>query len=404
MAYRTSRRYGMRSLIAMAAVMSALPVTAQTQLLTGRVSQDNIDWTDWVYNALNKVTEIHNTDMSHPEWNSIRLITWNEKGLQTGENLYQDIDKVGSGDYNDYRWNGILEFVYNDKDQIAERIVLNNIAPRGEEETDFQFSGIIVYTYDEEGRMTEASTYFDRDKTNLYQTVEYEYDELGLLRKSETYMLDFITNELKVSNRDTYTYNSDGRLLRVSSDVADFYTGEFFYSGSTVYSYSEDGRLLSKEMLGSSDSVISKYVFNYPESPLAAEEVVFPYNIDDTADNELWRQMGSMPSSYDDWATDQNTDALTKVATYDYVLTPITGVGVGSIESGDERRGPVVMSFADGRLRLGNVADGTMVNVFATDGRCMSQGRYHHDGIDMPTLPSGIYVISTPAGAVKVFK
>lgn len=394
----------MKRILAIAAVLPAFPLLAQTHLLTGRVSSDNIDRTDWVYNDKNKVTEIHNSDITHPEWNSIRLITWNEEGLQTGEQLYQDIDMAGTGDYNDYRWNGILQFVYDESNHIVERIVFNNVAARGVAEPDFQVAGIIAYDYDEEGRLILAATYFDQEKTNLYQKIEYKYDEDGYLREAETWMLNWFTNEIQLNSRESYTYLADGRLSRISVDEADVDQGNLYYSSATVYNYDEDGRLMSKEIQNAAGTVQTKYVFNYGENPIAAENMVFPYNEDDVTDNELWRQFDCMPESYDDWAMDQSTSILTYLVTYDYVVSELAGVGVGRVVSEDVRRGPVAMSFTDGVLVLGNVEPGTMVSVYSADGKRVAQSRYSRGGMELSGIPSGTYVVSTPAGAVKVWK
>ena len=96
------------------------------------------------------------------------------------------------------------------------------------------------------------------------------------------------------------------------------------------------------------------------------------------------------------------TAALADVVRYTFsVESTTTGLSTPT----EQRAGKPQTDFSEGHIRLSGLSAGAAVRVVTIDGREVFKGRSSADGrldIDLSASPSGIYVLCTPAGNLKV--
>lgn len=379
------------------AATAAVSVQSQEYKLAGYVSTDNIERCDYVYNDANQVTEIRRYDTREPELNYIVVVTYDESGREIRSDLYQDINAVGSEDYNDFVLVAYVELQYNESNLVSERRNYNNWgASTGTE--DWALGGVLTYSYDESGRLTSEKTYFDAEASWLFQEIKYEYNAQGKLEQALTYRDNFGT--MPLVGRIEYNYDESGLLTSTKSYDADYGSDELKFSGSIEYTYTTEGSLLTRAELNRNGSEQQKSVFVYSENPMPAADIVFPYEFDEQSTNEIYSLMTFAPDSFEHYAMDQNSGLLFNDANYTYKYTSISG----TINIVDDRLGQAVSlrSLVDGKLSVTGVTDGTRVQVFRTDGTRAADTKCIGGNIDLSGLHGGTYLISIGKNVFKL--
>lgn len=103
-----------------------------------------------------------------------------------------------------------------------------------------------VYSYDEQGRLTEHINYWHNNgKIKVDWRRVYRYDEIGNLVELLEYATD---DESDLERRCTYTYNAEGQCVSCRQEMKDAQ-----YSTEHVYTYDHRGNLKSE---------VAKYIAN----------------------------------------------------------------------------------------------------------------------------------------------
>ena len=378
--------------------VASLPALGQSLILRSIEATDGAEETVYEYNEYNKVFEMRMYDGIDPNFNSITRLTYDDLQREIRSDLYQDINQIGDDNIEHYRHCAYIEFTYDDNGRVYKRVNYNNLAPSTATEPEFYMGGIMIFTYDDEGRMTAQNTYFSEPLESPFMKVEYEYGSNGKLVKETNYQDNWMGG-MDITAEITYEYDEDGHLVKKTNSVADFSSGELTVSGGTEYSYDEDGSLIEERTISRSGSILDKKVYNYDPDAILASDVIFPYIVDETTNNEFYSSLYKAPETCDVYGINDMTGNLEFAFAYEYNYDGLNGVITIAAEKNE---GMVVTGICDGKLMLRGVADGTVMHVYSTDGRHVSDTRVNNGNADMSGLAGGTYIITTANGAAKV--
>jgi len=373
------------------------PAIAQKYLLTGYESHDNIELCDYIYNENHQVTEIRRYDSREPEMNYIVTVTYDEQGRETRSDMYQDYHMTGTNDYRDYLFVAYVELTYGENNLVSERRNYNNWAAlQGGE--DWALGGVLTYEYDEEGHLVSEKTYFDAEMKDLFQEINYEYNEKGLRERATSYIYNFTGKN--ISGKTEYAYDENDHLVRAEMYEAEYGSDELKPISCVLYEYDEVGNLVERKEVTASGTVQQKRVFNYPETLVPSEDVIFPYEWDELDTNEIYSLMVNAPESYESYVINEQDLLLTLAATYTYKYKDLSD-GIFMINA-EKPETMSLISFVNGKLTLAGVENGSQVRVYREDGRCVANVHYNGEILDMSNLAKGIYIITAGNTAVKV--
>ncbi|MDE6392514.1 MAG: hypothetical protein K2L59_04520 [Muribaculaceae bacterium] len=393
----------MRKILLSMTLLLALPSFSQKSWVLVAVDAPAIEMKkSYRYNDKNLVNWIYNYDGWYPEYNSISVLDYDDEGRQTKEHLYQDIEIVGGEDHTQWLYACLIEYTYDDQGRLVQRVNYNNF-DRIEVPSDL--GGVISYEYDEDGRLKMERTFWDLEKTDEIQRLEYVYNESGLLERLDQYYSDFFTKEFVLSGHDDYSYDEESRLAKVETWYIDMFTAEEMSLGGISFTYDENGRLVKRADFGDSGAETSKNEFLYPDeiSPAPVDDIDFPFNIESKETNQLYSLFTEAPEAMNEYAVDRNTGEMAFITKWSYVYErSLAGVGnvFGEPVSGSALTG----GFRDGHLVLGGVDQGSLVSVYTTDGSVVYRGAYSDGGIDMSGLVSGTYCVVARNGVIKIRK
>lgn len=393
----------MRKILLSMAVLVALPSFSQKSWVLVSQEAPAIDVKkSYRYNEKNLVNWILSYDGWYPESNSISLIEYDEQDRQTKEHLYQDIDMVGGEDHTKWLYACLIEYTYDDQGRLVQRVNYNNF-DRVEFPSDL--GGVITYEYDEEGKISLQRTFWDLEKTDEFQRLQYNYDENGLLERIEEYYSDFYTGNFDLSGHEDYSYDDKSRIARIDSWGFDMFTGEEVSMGGRSFAYDEQGRIVKIADLGDSGAENSKNEFLYPDeiSPAPIGDIDLPYNHESKNANQLFSLLTEAPEAMNEYAVDRATGQMAFITKWTYVYERSL-VGVGNICREPAISKAVFGGFHDGHLMLCGVEQGSLVSVYGADGSMVYRGAYSDGGIEMSGLASGAYCVVTRNGAVKIRK
>lgn len=374
----------------------------KTAQLSSVKSTDGMEETLFTYDSDYHLTKLCQAYASEPIYNSVRVFTYNDKGENITEQLYQDMNLTGSWDIADLHYNAIVEYSYNDARQLIERRNYNNWGQN--DEPDFQLGGVITYEYNENGSLSKAYTYWDVEKTDLAQTVEYTYNADNQLEKMETYMTSWFSDEMELTGVIEYSYYDNGLRHTETIQYSDPWEGTMVTDAITEYTYDEAGNLLQRKSTSEAGTVRERLDFSFfsPESqPAPADEVAYPINLENSDTNFIYESFPTLvPSSHDAWVLSLDTVQLEYLATYEYSYE-IGSVGVATTAFDKDLFG--ISSFSKESLRLNGVDNGR-VSIYDMSGRVVISTNANHGTVDISALPAGTYCIFTIAGATKFVK
>jgi len=377
--------------------MAAVPATAQGRFLRGIASEDGIERCVYVYNELNKVSEIRRFDTRQPEFNHIVVVSYDENGYEVRADIYQDMYIIGTEDYHDYAHTSYIELKNNDKGQVIERQNYNNWgASTGTD--DWERGGIMTYEYDDAGHILSEKMYFSGEE-DLFQERKYMYDADWKLTEIQAERRDYFLGEMSVQEKSIFIYNANGQLAQRDDYSYDMWTEDLILYAAERYEYESNGNLLSVSSVSPFGYVQRKNEYFYDSSDnIPIDQMILPYEFEETENNKLYSMFREMPLGWNFYAINNETGELTVMATYIYDFD--TNVGVNRIAQ-DIHIPVSVLSLSGGMLVLSGVQEGQNVKVYGTDGRLAADVRYNGN-LDLSGLARGTYLVVTPAGTVKV--
>lgn len=373
----------------------------ETVKLVGAKSTDNIEEMKYSYDEANRVIKICHDNQDEPMYNTVRVFKYNDKNQCVSEELYQDMDILGTWNIDELHYNSKIEYVWNDNGTLSERLNYNNWSTTAEPE--MTLGGVTEYEYDAAGLLTCANIYWDSAKTMLGQKTEYTYDTKGQLIKRTDWMPDWMSGDMTLVGATEYTYLDNG--LRATESVSyDNGMGSLIVDSYVKYVYDADGNLTQKSVEGQSGEARERYDFTFfspQEQPAPAQDVTYPINIEDDVQNFLYEHFPTLVlSRYDVWALSISTDQLEHYATYDMIYGNGDS-GVKGVLTDSQTFG--LRAFSKDNISLDGIGNGR-VRFYDMSGRLVMDANAVQGSVDISRLPSGNYCVYTATGTVKIRK
>lgn len=371
-------------IIAAAAVISASATDVKKKWMTRMYTESGISEYKYFYDAADRLDSVKIDD---DFLDCTSKITYNADGLQIAEDGWQLLE--GGTEYThtihvDYKYDG---------SNLVERANYNYY---GGEMT---LGGVIVYEY-ENGRLSKECLYWDLDKTDLYSTTTYTYNESGLLASVATYAKDFFTSEEKFSDGAEYIYDDAGRLVERKFLMGDFYTGEPSYSGGEQWEYDEAGNVSLHIYYSSTpDNPSAKNLYEY-DTDVTVAEAALPLSIED--EDIISELSANIKTKRLYYAQDLNSGNLMLYDTYYFEYSdsrPSASINGSTVQ---KPQGGILLS--GNTLVLNGSSGSTPLRVYNANGNLvMSERNLGRSTVDISSLPSGVYV-ARMGGAVLKFR
>ena len=370
------------------AAMSCGISNAQTIRMTELESENNLNYMYFGYDSENRVDSIYQR-LSKEGYSTYRLFEYDASGNNVSVRRYQMAKEM-----DDFLYTEHVDYTYNENNKIMTRKNYNLDLWGGTDE--FILGGVYVYEYDVNQNLSKRKLFWDEDLTRLYESIVYEYNSRGMLisdtRTTEQFgvmMEDF---------KEVYEYDAKDRLTKITYYALDYQTGKLAESNYRILKYDENDNLVETEDLLADKSVSERHEYNYRKD-IESKDTTFPVNNED--DKTLYYASKNVIGEDVIYMLDVHSAELINIdtETWKYVdSNPSSGIadvkdaGMASIKS------------LDGNfLELGNVARGEQVRVFDASGS-MLMCRNYGSGIDISSLPKGIYMIVTNGSSVKIRK
>lgn len=388
--------------LALLAAASASMAAGDFNYLKKITTETELEYADYTYNTFNKVASELHMDMLEPEYSSLRKFTYDECGLCIEEAVYQDYHVTGDTDQ--FVLVNKCVYTYDAAGRLTRRTNYNvdsTVKPGHPEDCPLIAQANMDFTYDADGKLISVKTAFT-DGLDISRD-DYIYDSAGLLAKKESYSIFFGANDHTASTY--YTYDEAGQLISIASYTVDFWDGYETRTNVTEYKYDASGTLTSKEVWnGGHNEIINSDVYIYSDD-LRFVDTVYPVNFEDTfwhGEVSNYELMNKPVLERERYVLSDTTGQLEWYDTYFYTYTSDPSAVFG-IPSAATYGNVSLKSFGAGRLALGGVDATTLVRVADMEGKTVFNGAYGN-GIDLTTLPAGVYCVVANGSAFKVKK
>lgn len=385
-----------KSLFASAAMLMFVgnAATAQTKYLKEITSQNDAEYYYYRYNADNKVDSIY-LEYPQNDMHFYRLYKYDEQGNQILEQTYTDMfsdfyEEVTPGSY---IVTGYNEYKYDDSNRIISKVTYD--LDFDSYEYALMVTGAIGYFYDENGRLSKETTFYDAEMTSPTETTYYFYDENGRI-KNKDLKFDYYEED-EVAKRSEFTYDEQGRLANIKILYLDESTGVLSEYENISYTYDADGNLINRcDKTADFDDPILEYNLTY-DKDIKATDVVFPINHEDETDFYIMSQNAvSKTEIYSILDYDSGKAELYDIQTWHYEDGATTGVN--NVINGKK----VVDIIVSGDcLLVKGIGHRTDIRIYDVNGNNVFNGVT--DGtVNISNLPAGTY-IATSNGTIKKF-
>ena len=359
---------------------------AQSIRQVEKLSDNNLNYFHYSYNDKNKIDSVYQ-EITADQYSSYTLFTYDENGNNVKKERHQM-----SKDMNDYLFTDYVDFVYNE-DRLITRKNYNFDMFGGTNK--FLLGGVYVYEYNMDKQLTKRSLYWDEEKTRLYETVAYQYDNKGRLTKDTRSTDQF--GQWVEDFQQQYEYDKEGRLIKITTLGLDYTTGGLAVSNWRTFEYDQQGNLIKAlDFLGNGTvSVQHEYAYN---TEIEAANTVFPVDIDES--DMLFKASKNVISEDVIHMLDIKVGKLVYVDTEIWVYEDTNNLGINTVEN---TNGINVLSLNNSVLELGNVAKGENVRVYDISGKIVYNVNYNN-GINISNLSEGVYMVVTKDNCIKIRK
>lgn len=370
-----------------------------TELVSSK-STDDVEEMLYTYDDEYRIVKICSSDNLEPQYNTARVFTYNENNQCVMEQLYQDMQMLGTWDVEQMNYNSRIEYIWNEEGRLVERQNYNNFGSGDEPE--FTLGGVIVYEYNEDGTMKSQNIYWDAEKTMLGQKIEYIYNEAGQLTRREDSMPDWGSDELMLIAATDYTYLENGLRSQESIWYGDG-TGNLILDSNVNFVYDEEGNLQQKSVVTATGAVRERYDFKFfdkENQPAPAEEIAYPINMEDDIQNFLFEHFQTLvPSSYDTYALSMSTNELEFYATYEFTYKKNSGVNGISVDGNAFG----LRGLSKDSIKFGGIGN-DRVRIYTLSGQMVMDTNAVNGNVNISSLPAGQYCVYTLKGSVKISK
>ena len=316
---------------------------------------------------------------------------YDEKGNEVQEKGYQ---KLNNDDF--YTHSTLINYTYDDQGRLTSRTNFN----LDFDGVSFLLGGVYEYVY-EGDKLVQRNSYWDEERTDKFEEVIYTYDEKGRLYE-ECYYSAFFSDEMEFSNGSRYIYDDLDRVVEKHNTMLDLATNQIVEAGGEMYTYNEDGNIVEWLKYGDSkNDITQRELYTFDTSKETAKTL---YPVENEWDGTVYLNSKNVILSDTIYSSDWFTGELGLYNLFEMKYEPVVSAGISTVRPGTETMMQIA-NFDNGTLRLSGVKDNEAVRVYSASGLMMNMKNYNSkDGIDMSSLPSGAYIISTRQGSVKIWK
>ena len=305
---------------------------------------------------------------------------YDEKGNEILEKGYQ---KLNGEDF--YTYTTQIRYTYDDQGRLTSRTNFN----LDFDGVDFMLGGVYEYIYDGD-KLVQRNAYWDEERTDKFEEVYYTYDSKGRLTE-EDYYSSFFGGDMEYSNGYMYVYDDQDRLIQKINT----------FGGGEVYKYNDAGNVEEWYQYSYSQNAPTQREIYTFDTSLETSKTLYP--VENEWQGTVYLNSKNAILSDTVYSSDWDTGELGLYDVYEMKYEPVVTTGISTVRTSQTTM--QIASFDDKTLRLKGVKDNESVRVYSASGLMMNKKDYDSkDGIDMSSMPSGAYIISTDHGSVKVLK
>lgn len=376
-------------LLLLATACASVAVQAQkTHVLSSIISDSDAEKMLYFYDEEQKLDSTW-SDFRVDQQTFSKKFIYDDKGQLVRLNGYQILD----GD--DFFTNTIrIDYTYDEKGRMATRINYNR-DPFG---TEYLMGGIYEYVYGEDGYLKQRLGYLDVEKKHQFERSEFVYSADGKILSEDMYHINS-AGETYVSGID-YKYTDAGKLKLKMLKALDRKTDEIYCCGGEEFTYNDEGDVVGWIRYANSPSNPSqKSAFKHDPNMLTAD-VVLPENPEEI--NEVALNTTHVIAADSVYTMDMQTGTLFFYGVYNYTYEAINPSGITDAKAYEE---VMQVYLSDNRMMVNGVNEGEVVRVFDMAGNLVKQENYQTaSGIDVASMPAGVYCVSSSMGLVKFCK
>lgn len=315
--------------------------------------------------------------------------TYNEKNQLIQDDTWQY--KSESGEFKRVCY---VQYTYDEQGRVATRVNYNNF---GDE---FILGGLLEYTYDDAGNLLKVTSYWDLDKTMLFQIDEYTYEN-GVNVLMTTTLSNFGRSEMiaKLEKK----YDDQNRLIEQINYDKDSNTSELIKRSINKYEWSDSG-IITKSLYTLSGTEVDREEYYYHEAPVSS--VIYPRENEMIDRNFMLNNGKNALKYYAVYAMDQNSDKLHlyDIFNFVYVDDPDGGKnGVDCVASGADLRNMSVIRSGEEAVIKG-VVRGETVRIYDMAGNLVESTIANAGVYNVSNLAKGNYVVVNGSRVLKFSK
>lgn len=261
----------------------------------------------------------------------------------------------------------------------------------------------LTYEY-ENGLLVKESIYYSTDTPNgdPNEMTEYEYDDNGLLQQEIIYAKDEETQTTGLSQTRVYSYDDQGRVSEIVTSVLSE-AGSLFENQKDEYQYDEYGNLSTYiSRLANVGWQPAKQTWYKYDTSVKASDVVYP--VDPYFAGYSVKPNGVHILVYDSTMLEQDGSwGLDAVQEYHYAGWDEVKHPSGISQAASDEASEMSAFVLGGRLYVSGLAEGAAVMVYDVNGRLLLAGRYNPAGIPTYVFPAGVKIVKSGNFSAKFF-
>lgn len=332
----------------------------------------------------------HYYEISGYTYDCAMKYVYDEKGNEILEKGYQKFEGDDS-----YTYSTQIRYTYDEKGRLASRTNFN----LDFDNVTFMLGGVYEYVY-EGDKLVQRNAYWDEERTDKFEEARYTYDEEGRLSE-ENYYSSFFDDEMMFASGIKYIYDEKGRLSETINTMGDFSSNEPIPSGGEVFIYNDASNIVEWfKYSDSKDDPTQRELYTY-DTGLKTVNTLYP--VENEWDGTVYLNSNNAILTDTIYTTDWYTGELGLYDILEMKYAPVITTGINTVRPGTETI--MQATYNNETVHLTGVKDNEQVRVYNASGLMMNMKNYNaKDGIDMSSMPSGAYIISTKQGSVKVWK
>ena len=314
---------------------------------------------------------------------------YNEKNQLIRNDTYQYKEKEG-----EFKMSCFVEYTYDEKGRLATRVNYNYF--QGQK----MLGGLLEYEYDEEDHLIKITSYWDLDKKNLFQIVEFTYENgVNILKttnfKSFSGSWDTIAKvEMK--------YDDQKRLIQRDNYEKDANTTDMILRTIIKYEYDDNGLIVKSTQSTSGKEMEREEYFYLDNVPVS--DVIYARENENSDRNFLYDACKKALDYSAAYATDQNSGklALFDLYRYEYAGDPGSGIESVSTDANAFRNLSVIRSGEEAVIR--GIERGETVRVYDMAGNLIDSTVANANVYNVSNLTKGTYVLVNGSRVIKFAK